>query len=110
MNQLEEGLWRLLHNKYLIEAYSPVIHAAGYSPENIRLLHGEDCFALATAIQGVIKTEARARFRTVTGIFEETDFVACLHSMSPDALHALRVRIDFHPQRRRSQEPVTAAR
>jgi hypothetical protein len=47
-----------------------------------------------------VKKEATARFRTVRGIFEETDYVACLNSMTSDDLEAMRRRIDFRPMRK----------
>ena len=97
MNSLAAGLFTLQHDRYLMAEYSPIIHAAGYLPENIAKLNGPDCYGLATAIMGAIKNEAYARFRTVKGAFEETDYVACLRSMSLRELYALRQRINYLP-------------
>jgi hypothetical protein len=96
-NPLDVGLFSLTHEMHLIEEYSPICVAAGYLPENVAQLTGSDCYGLATAIMGAIKGEAYAHFRTVKGVFEETDYAACLRSMSLRDLHALRERINYLP-------------
>jgi hypothetical protein len=96
-NPLDAGLFTLTHEMHLIEEYSPICIAAGYLPENVSQLVGADCYALATKIMGAIRKEAQAHFRTVKGVFEETDYVACLRSMSPRDLYALRERINYLP-------------
>lgn len=97
LNPVDVGLFSLTHEMHLIEEYAPICVAAGYQSENVAQLIGADCYGLATAIMAAIKKDAHANFRTVKGVFEETDYIACLRSMSLRELHALRERIDFLP-------------
>jgi hypothetical protein len=94
MNTLEAGLYTLNHRRYLVDAYSPICIAAGYSAENLGQLPGEDVFFLATAIQGAVKPRTKY---VVEGAFGHHDYIGALKSMSQIELRALRERIDFHP-------------
>ena len=96
-NSLDIGLFSLNHEMHLIETYSPICVAAGYLSENVAQLAGADCYGLATAIMCAVKHEAYAHFRAVKGAFEETDYVACLRSMSLRDLYVMRERINYLP-------------
>jgi hypothetical protein len=96
MSRLEAGLVELQHEKYLIENYTPIIRAAGYNPENIATLAGGDCYFLATAIMGQVKSRAKV---IVKGIFEETDYIGAMKSMTLAELFEMRKRINYQPSR-----------
>jgi hypothetical protein len=97
MNQRESDLFSKQHDAYLIAAYSPELYAAGYSVADVERLGGPDVFMLATKIRTATEKEARAKFRTVRGVFEDTDFVACLKSMSKREKEEIRQRLNFLP-------------
>lgn len=92
----EAELWYLHHQCHLTDEYTPIVEAAAYAPENVAVLSAEDIYFLATAIRTAIKKDAHAHFRTFKGVFEETNYVACLKSMSDADLEAMRILIDYH--------------
>jgi hypothetical protein len=101
---LEMGLFELEHERYLVEAYKPIVVAAGYKPENIACLQGGDCYFLATAIMG----QVRPRARVITkGMFSEVDYIGALRNMTLAALFEMRKQIDYKPSMRscKSREP-----
>jgi hypothetical protein len=97
MEALEAGLFSLQHEKYLIETYTPLCVAAGYSAENLRLLAGPDVYFLATAIMGAVKSRAAY---VVEGAFGHVDYTGALKSMSLRELRELRERIAYLPHGR----------
>jgi hypothetical protein len=98
---LDNALVELEHDRHCADEYGPIVKAAGYLPQNIAKLSGVDCYMLATKICGMIREAAQARFRTVDGIFENIDYIACLKSMTFEQLFELRKKIDYKPMRRR---------
>jgi hypothetical protein len=101
---LEMGLFVLEHERYLMEEYTPLIRAAGYLPENIACLQGGDCYFLATAIMGQIRSRARV---ITKGVFSETDYIGALRNMTLAELFEMRKQIDYKPSMRscKSREP-----
>ncbi len=91
----------LLHEKYMAEAYSPVVKAAG-------LFIGDespmDLFLISGTIEADPEVQERAKkFRTfpspqLPAIFY-TDYVAAVNTMNPAELSALRARVrQRHPK------------
>jgi hypothetical protein len=86
----DELLWEKQHEMWLLQEYGPVCIAVGIE---IGQLSGTEVYFLANKIRAVVKREAEARFRTVKGVFETTDYVKCLRSKSATELSALRARV-----------------
>jgi hypothetical protein len=89
MNNLEAGVFSVEHNLYLIDAYSPLLLAAGYAPEDVRRLHGPDVYFLYTALRGAVKHRAKY---IVEGPFGHHDYIGAVRSMTLNELRALRER------------------
>jgi hypothetical protein len=97
MEALEAGLFRLNHERYLVDAYTPICVAAGYSAENLRLLAGPDVYFLATAIQSAVKPRTKY---VIEGSFGHHDYIGALKQMSLRELRELRERIAYLPHGR----------
>ena len=94
MNKLEAGLFDLTHEKYLMEAYTPLLKAAGYCPDNIAQLTGGDVYFLATDIMCAVKHRARV---ITKGCFSDTDYIGALKTMTLAELFEMRKRINYQP-------------
>jgi hypothetical protein len=88
MTAREARLWELRYQQYLCAAYGPLCRAAGI--ENVAALSGFDCYALATAIQGAVRSRAPY---VVKGSFGSHDYLGTLRAMSPSELSEMRERI-----------------
>jgi hypothetical protein len=87
MTPREVKLYEAKFECYLIGSYGPLCAAAGV---DIAQLSGVECYALATKIQSAAKHSARV---ITKGVFEETDYLGALRSMSATELASLRRRI-----------------
>jgi len=83
------------HEKYLVDAYGPIVAAAGLPAEEMEPMA---LLIVAGSIQNDPEVERRsARFQRRPSVafpaIVETDFIATLESMSPAALSSLADRV-----------------
>lgn len=84
MTAREMRLWEKKNERYLISEYGSICLAAGYE---ISQLSGSDCYGLATAIMGRIKTAY-----VVKGAFGSRDYLGTLRSMTAAEKAELRTK------------------
>jgi hypothetical protein len=87
MNTRETQLWQKKFEKHLIDAYGPLVKAAGVDTAQ---LSGTAVYGLATQIQGAIKSRVPY---DVKGSFGSRDYLGVLRSMTATELSDLRAKV-----------------